>query len=544
MALRTKLFLSFLLVQALLMGLLLANSNRLLDRTLAEQTSGRLSELGPLLNAALTAPLLQRDYATLGQIIDETRTQASLSYLVVFDAGGTAVASQGWPASRPLPPPDAGWSNALLEREDMNFHAATPIRVGDQNHGTVRYALDLSSVGRTRGEISRAAIRSAAVALLLAALAAAAVGHLLTRRLRELATSASRLSQGDYAARADASGDDEVARLGAGFNTLAAGLQARMAALDESERRQAGFLREATEERARLGSLLAAMKVAILFVDRDGCIVYHNPAFATLWRLERTVQAPGLPVAQLGKLSRSPLAARPDAVARLANPLAFELDPIEHALPDGRVIVQSAHAVVGNLGELDGCLWLFEDLTREREAERLIVLAESDPLTGSPNRYRFREDLDRMIAVASRQGGPLALFYIDLDGFKQANDRHGHDTGDRVLVEVAAAIRGQLRASDTMARIGGDEFAVLALGIGVDGAGPMGERLVTAIALTSTHFEDKQIRNGCSIGVAIWPDHAVQPDALVVCADAAMYRAKQSGKGRWVLHAASGQRAA
>ncbi|SEM31107.1 diguanylate cyclase (GGDEF) domain-containing protein [Luteibacter sp. UNCMF331Sha3.1] len=184
-----------------------------------------------------------------------------------------------------------------------------------------------------------------------------------------------------------------------------------------------------------------------------------------------------------------------------------------------------------------------EQLTSEvAERTRMEQLvrhqATHDALTGLPNRLLFRERLEASIAAANDGGGPFALAYIDIDGFKGVNDGHGHAAGDELLKAIAARIDTRTRGTDTVARLGGDEFAVLLQGA-ADGGSAMArcQTLCDAVAEPYT----LQVGNdrvpahvGASIGVTLFHAGAGYDD-VVAAADGAMYEAKRSGKNRCVL---------
>jgi diguanylate cyclase (GGDEF)-like protein len=164
--------------------------------------------------------------------------------------------------------------------------------------------------------------------------------------------------------------------------------------------------------------------------------------------------------------------------------------------------------------------------------ERAHFLATHDPLTGLPNRRRLGERLQETLARTGRGAGPAALLLVDLDRFKPVNDLHGHLTGDRLLQEVAGRLRTAARETDAVARLGGDEFAVVAElgGGGPEDSARLARRLVAAL---EAPFELGGItaQVGCSVGIALAPQDAANPEALMRLADLALYRAKAEGRG-------------
>jgi len=163
-----------------------------------------------------------------------------------------------------------------------------------------------------------------------------------------------------------------------------------------------------------------------------------------------------------------------------------------------------------------------------RRAEReLEHRASHDPLTGLPNRHRLQHELQQAIAHASHTGGGLALLYLDLDGFKAANDRSGHIVGDRILREVAERLQEGLRHSDLVARMGGDEFVVLLPGCSDSDAARAIADGLRARLHPPYALSDGTIQLDASVGIACFPDDGTDPDALLAHADRSMYAAKR-----------------
>ena len=160
---------------------------------------------------------------------------------------------------------------------------------------------------------------------------------------------------------------------------------------------------------------------------------------------------------------------------------------------------------------------------------RLIFYAQHDALTGLHNRAAFTARLERALARTPAQNA-ASLLFIDLDGFKLVNDKHGHAVGDALLREVAERLRGRVRRGDLVGRLGGDEFTVLLTNIAKPEQGAeVADKLLDALT-APYRLGEKVLNIGASIGVAHYPLHAVDADALIGCADSAMYRAKYGGK--------------
>ena len=316
-------------------------------------------------------------------------------------------------------------------------------------------------------------------------------------------------------------------------------LEATVVELRDAQTVQQEYLTRAQDEHARLSALLAAMDTGILFVSHDNRVVYTNPAFTRIWMI-----APGTHL--IGRSPQEALAssacvlARPDDQGKRVLRLPREdeiLGVLEIQMTDGRLVTQQVHAVEDVYGRPVGHLWLFQDVTRERQtADQLIYLAERDALTGLYNRHRFNEELARMIADAQRHDTRVALLFFDLDEFKYINDTFGHRAGDAMLIRVAGEVAGQVRRNELFSRLGGDEFAILVPEISAEMLRVLAERITRAIALVRFQYEGQSLRLTSSLGIAVFPDHADNAEDLIARADTAMYQAKEAGKNAWRIY--------
>ena len=168
-----------------------------------------------------------------------------------------------------------------------------------------------------------------------------------------------------------------------------------------------------------------------------------------------------------------------------------------------------------------------EALVRNRSRE-LDSQAHTDPLTGLGNLRELQRQLGQLVDLQKRYGHPFAVLLMDIDGLKRINDAHGHQAGDRVLMQLAMSLQRSIRSVDTAARLGGDEFCVLAPEQESSGAAVLAERLAAAAGDEVATPVDPAV--GLSIGVVACPEHGDDPARLIDNADRAMYRAKASGE--------------
>ena len=225
-------------------------------------------------------------------------------------------------------------------------------------------------------------------------------------------------------------------------------------------------------------------------------------------------------VAPITRLATALAAIQPGGAARL------EVDA-RHGQDEIGLLATSANAILDATEAA-----LYEVRAQRNELERL---ATHDHLTGLATMRVAEDRLHVACTAARRSNEKVALLFVDLDGFKEINDRHGHAAGDAALQEVAARLRRSVRAEDTVARVGGDEFVVILAGLQeTRAAGQVAESICTVVA-APIRTEGFTASLGASIGIAVFPDHTGEPSRLRHLADLAMYRVKKSGKGRFAF---------
>jgi len=210
--------------------------------------------------------------------------------------------------------------------------------------------------------------------------------------------------------------------------------------------------------------------------------------------------------------------------------------------PDGTIrwLRETGNVVKNELDETIKMMGVVRDITEEKaSANYLKHLAHFDPLTGLPNRLVLEERLSEALEQARASATRVALVFVDLNGFKAINDRYGHAAGDRVLVTTATRLKRILRSTDTVARIGGDEFVVILQDLPQgkslqDEARTICQKIFVELSPPVTIGNDQR-HIGTSLGVAVFPDHAPSIDRLLHIADLAMYEAKRSGNNQYRL---------
>ena len=223
---------------------------------------------------------------------------------------------------------------------------------------------------------------------------------------------------------------------------------------------------------------------------------------------------------------------------RMARVLEQRAHEYERPRPNGTILEVRGIPITDG-----GFVTTYLDVTENRSAQAHIAhMAHHDTLTGLPNRALLQDRLGQALAAIPRGGNPVAVLYLDLDRFKPVNDRYGHAVGDALLKAVAERLSNEIRPTDTAARIGGDEFIIVQTGIRTyRDAEVLATRLVAAMARDFV-IGERTLQIGASIGVALAPDHGVEPDELIRRSDQALYEAKSAGRGNFrMAHAEAHQ---
>ncbi|HCL3367187.1 TPA: diguanylate cyclase [Pseudomonas aeruginosa] len=348
-------------------------------------------------------------------------------------------------------------------------------------------------------------------ASLLVALGAFLVGYLalelwVLRRVQRLNREVTEVGRNAHSIRLSDFGNDELGQLAGEMNQM-------LERLEHSE--------------ARDRAILQSMRDGYFDMDVDGVILTVNPALCQL----------------LGQ-TRETLIGHPYYELLGEDDLARARQPFQRAMQSGagKTFAIPLQRADGSLGYFEATVSLIHDLQGELRGYRGIVrdvsdqiayqqqlleMAYRDPLTGLGNRKAFDEQLGQALLRAGSGGSELALLYLDLDRFKEVNDRFGHDIGDALLRTVAERVRSTLRQPDKAYRLGGDEFAVLLEDSQENNPQRLAERLLAALVQPIALNGERIDFVTPSIGIALYPRHAGDAEGLVRAADSAMYEAKR-----------------
>jgi len=306
--------------------------------------------------------------------------------------------------------------------------------------------------------------------------------------------------------------------------------------IDHSHRQQAEEERE--ELVAELQATLESTADGIFVTDLAGRVRAFNRRFAQLWGVPEDLLHDRNDGAISDWMRRSVV--DPEAYERrLASVQAATLlSTTEQLKLHSGQVLERVTRPLWSRGRPHGRVYSYRDLTDRIAADqRIEELSFSDALTGLPNRRQLADKVADAASRSRRDGKGFALLVVDLDRFRQINDSLGHDTGDQVLLEVARRIQGCLRADDMLARMAGDQFAVLVHDADASAASATARRVLNVVA-QPCNLAGAQFTLTCSIGVALCPLHGQSIDDLVRHAETAMRAVKSGGRGNYRFHQA------
>lgn len=415
-----------------------------------------------------------------------------------------------------------------LNRSDMALAWALQ---GMESEARTRYQQALGETRATIGE-ARWVVSSVSVAIAIVLLVSGwVVAARLTRPIERLKAFVMKLRGSEELSYA-VPGQllrrrDEIGALAQSFNDLIIELaDARKRLLSKSRA-------EIQTQYERLSAAIESIPQGLCLTDADSRLLMSNSRFKSIYDLSADDLRVGTP------LSDVMTACRKNGALQMAgdSPSSQSGDPRMSVLQrplfllnfrnERTILVRTARTPEG------GWVSVHEDITERRQQEKQIEhLAYHDTLTGLANRRLFRDLFGELLASDDRPCG-LVLLYMDLDMFKTVNDTLGHPVGDQLLVAVAERLQACLRDTDHVARIGGDEFAVLLTDNPTnDEAIRVSGRIIEKIAMPFD-INGHEIVIGISVGIAISPRDGADPDRLMKCADMAMYRAKGEGRNRY-----------
>jgi len=529
--LSTRLVLSILLIEAIMLSVLVWNSVRLISSSHAEVLEHHLNEEVVLLSNLLAPGLAVSDRAILQDSLSLAGREKSIVYVAVMDLDDNVMASIGNVPEKIEA--DKSFEDA---RFDGVFDVINRVELFGQNLGILKLGYSIKYVEELIRQTRLQNTSIAAIELILSLLMTLLVGYFLTRSLRRLEQGAQALARDELEHRIDLDSHDEMGDLARSFNKLASHLSSTRAALVDEH--------AALDKQTRhMQTLLDGIDAVIVEADPDTCrFIYVSREAENLLGYEMAEWL------------------EPDFLLKHIHPedkVHFEQQRTKYFKEPGSFTIdfRMLHkhgAVLGirSINTIDNdesgaltCRGLLLDITEQKQNEdRIVYLADHDVLTGLLNRRRFQIELERELELSNRYQRQGALLFLDLDQFKYINDTLGHQAGDEFLCTIARRLGSSLRKVDVLGRLGGDEFGIILADTGLQQAEVIATQLLQRLVAENTGFDDIETPVSASIGIVVFPDNGTVPGSLLAKADAAMYSAKDSGRNTFHVYSDGDQK--
>ena len=429
--------------------------------------------------------------------------------------------------------------DAALEPNNQSAESITtyafPIEDNGQQLGRVLVGLDTSRMTEdTRHVMTVLGTIFGAIVLSLAGLIFFIFKLHVLNPVGALKNGAIRIAEGDFTHQVSINSQDELGHLAQCFNNMMNEINIDRQTLISTNQRLAEEIRQrqlANQELSKLSMAVEQSPASVVITNLKGHIEYVNPKFCEIsgYQLDEVI---GRESHIFGSAGSNPKELE-QIWKKLFNGEIWKGEFCNRR-KNGKEYWESAViAPIRNTnGDITHYLAVKEDITERKAFEnRLLEQATHDQLTGLPNRFLAVDRLQQLLQHAHRRQHPVGVIYIDLDNFKTINDSMGHATGDDLLIQVSNRIWGQLRAEDTLCRLGGDEFMALApdLQNPIKDLKIILERMITSLQSPFV-LNDREVNVTSSFGIALYPNDGDTVSSLMSNADMAMYEAKRSGR--------------
>ena len=511
LSLKYRIAVTIIALQLAVMSLVIwRTQSLLLDANHERQAAHEEVTLRPLINISRLA-LLAQEYADVQPYVEQVIYDDDVLQVLLADANDVVVASTVIG--------EVGGSLPLLEDSQNTFWRTREIKNKSGKLGVIAVKFSTAPMEHALRGVRHLSIGLGLIGMIIVGVVGWVMGFVLTRRLDVLSKAAQRFAEGELN-KTGLQGNDEVAAVGRAFDQMAHKIKSQIVDLQES--------------RERFALAVSGTQDGIWDWNIETGEFYFSPRYREILGLNDEALRPTIEAWQ-ERIHPE------DAMAALSALRKFldsteEFFTSEHRLrrQDGSYVwvLARGSALRGADGKATRMVGSLTDISERKTQEATMRhLALHDTLTDLPNRALFNDRLRQAILIGRREKRAFGLIAMDLNRFKEINDTLGHHVGDLVLQHVAVSLRACLRESDTVARMGGDEFAILlATASDRDGAVAAAKKVLKAL---TEPFEaaGRQLEIGSSLGIVMFPEHGGDPDVLLREADVAMYSAKQAHSG-------------
>ena len=525
--LTTKLVLSIVTVEAIMLFFLVWNSTKLINDSHSEIFHNAVKNNSSLLAHAIAPSLAAYDRALVNDTLSLENENAVITYASVYDYDNNLFAEI---KSGTLKDKIFHKNESTKNHNQDTVHVNKKIYLASQYLGEIHINYSLKEITRQINKTRNQNTIIALIALVLSVIAILLIAYYLNLRIRKLELGALKFSDGNLHHRIDISGNDELSKLSSQFNNMAEKLAFTQIKLKEKNL-------ELQVETSHLKTLMNSVNAVVLEATIEGKFIYVSNESHNLlgykqekW-LEKDFWFHHI---------------HPEDVIEVKNNITNNTQDVETTYSHdyrmknkhGEYIwVRSINNIVKEADGTHVIRGLLIDIAEEKKAEqRIIYLAEHDALTGLTNRRCFQDELERNIALAKRYNYEGAILFIDLDQFKYINDTLGHQGGDQYLVKIASCLQNLLRSTDILGRLGGDEFGIILTRSTEEEINNVCKKIISALREEIMVASGLKMHTSASIGVAIFPRHSEMSDELLAKADAAMYEVKAKGRNNFNIY--------
>ncbi|BCN94100.1 hypothetical protein THMIRHAM_18850 [Thiomicrorhabdus immobilis] len=530
-SIKFKLIVAIALLHAILMSIFVLDLVNRQQTFLLEESKQATTGIAKTLAANSIPWVLSKDLAGLEEILNTQAQQSNLVFTMITNSKGKILAYYhrtepttdviGKSIEFPAPQPD----NDILTFTDSKsaLDIAVPIKIESTVIGWARIHMSRANIDKSVQLVTLEGLVYALIAILIGTFFAWRMGRNLTKDINTLVEATHRVRSGERDITLSLKREDELQILSENFQDM-------LGNLNNKEK-------ELHSEKELLETTLKSIGDGVISTNKDGLITYLNPAAETLTGWSNS-QAYGLHIEQVFKIHHE------TSMEKVANPALLGMEKRKTInLPQHTILIDrheqkisiedSGAPIIDKAGNIVGSVLVFHDATEERDLKkRLTWQALHDSLTSLKNRQAFENELDELIERSvHQQTQNHCLLYIDLDQFKIINDTVGHSAGDEQLKQVASILREHVRETDLLARIGGDEFAILLENCSLENALRIAENIRVAVHQHRFLWKDRIFDIGTSIGITQMRGFFNRATAMSQ-ADIACYIAKDSGRNR------------
>ena len=514
-------------IEILMLGLLVWNSIRLTNQSHSELLESTVHEQSALLAAAVAPGLIAYDFAMVEDVLTILNDRYDLVHAEVMDYSGSRIAAIGEPGHEHSEYVESYREIPGEGRIEVN----RSIEVEGQSLGILHLGYSTAALRAIIDKVKWQNTAIAIVAILLLIGATILTSMILTVNLRQLKRGAEEIRNGNLEHQIPLSGDDEFSDLARTFNQMARHLHSTQGQLQDEHR---ALVRQTSHFQTLLNSVDAVIWEAdsetaqISFVSDEACELLGYPA--SQWLEEGFL---------LHHVHEDDFAALSGSLEKLKKKggqvsLDLRLMKVNNKPAWARIIASSEYDVNEGRTLIRG---LIIDIAEEKQHEEQIVyLADHDSMTGLINRRQFQTRLEHHIAYSKRYNHASSLMFIDVDHFKYINDTFGHQAGDAYLVQVSNCLKGAIRETDILGRLGGDEFGMILPFTAQEEAAEVAENLLRTLSEKDWIYDNERVHITASIGITVLPDGRKLPSQFLAEADAAMYVAKSKGGNAYHIY--------